>query len=225
MKKSRYIFLVICCIYLGIGILSYNQLISINESTLLGLSLSALLISLSDTCNGIIQLRIWYNSYGFTTKTTLNFLKEKIDNNAPQRESHVSIEGMARAIQELHPQYSKARHPASYSKNMINALLYKCSMGCFILALCVFFAISYLPVYVENSLTQLLTTFAFATASFNLYISEVIIEFQQKDQNFWNNMYPIIITTYPDLEERYLFVWGYLPKHTRNAEDSENGQT
>ena len=87
MKKSSFIFIIMAGIYLIVAILDGFGWMTITNNVLLGLSLSALLSSISDILYNIGWLKTAINGFNFIIKVTDEFLLEKKINNIPNANS------------------------------------------------------------------------------------------------------------------------------------------
>ncbi len=52
MKKSHFVFLIMACVYFAVALLSFTERIVVSDNILLGLSMAALFISLSEIFEG-----------------------------------------------------------------------------------------------------------------------------------------------------------------------------
>lgn len=206
MKKAKYIFFVICIVYLAIGGLSYFGLVNISDNISFGLSFSALSISLCDIFESVARLNYANNEYGFEIQITVNFLEEKFAENAPMNDAHANIRNLKVWLQNSYPKYIKALHPAIYYQSFRNKFFYGLATMCFIVSISMFFAVPFFSFHVKDSITQLLTIIAFAAVSFSLFLGEMTAEATEKSWNFWNNVYPILGTAYPEIDAQYVAI-------------------
>ena len=84
MKKSKYIFLILALLYVLIYILNILNIVVIDESIMVGLTFSALFMSLSDVCNNFIVYRITRNELGYKCWFACNVLQEYISSGITQ---------------------------------------------------------------------------------------------------------------------------------------------
>ena len=78
MRKSQYVFAIMAAIYIIIAILNIREWIIVSENILFGLSMSALLSSLSDILSNIVSKRVYQNEFDYIIKVTSDFLAENI---------------------------------------------------------------------------------------------------------------------------------------------------
>lgn len=65
MKKSHFVFLIMSCVYLAVAVLSFTKIIVVSDNILLGLSMAALLMSLSEIFEGWLFYRVGKNELRF----------------------------------------------------------------------------------------------------------------------------------------------------------------
>jgi len=208
MKKSKNIFLIMSIIYFAVAVLGELGYLSISENILLGLSLSALLSSISDILYNIRWKLIATNELGYTLHVTLKFLLEKKAHNAPIHNPSVNIIGVRQYVEGMSKKYKNALYPAEYSKKKILEVLEVLSQICFILSIASFMLPPFLPSTFQISISTMLTLSAFAAMCLNLYITESLEDIMNKrNDDFANKEQLIIQTAYPDfngfLNEQY----------------------
>lgn len=199
MKKSKSIFLIMAVIYFAVAILGGVGYLTISENILLGLSLSALLSSISDISYNIGWKKIATNEFGYIVRVTLDFLSEKKAHNANMYNPNINIRGVTQCVEGMSKNYKNSLHPTEYGKNLYIKAMEVLSQICFILSIAAFILLPFLPTIFQSSISTLLTLGAFAAMCFNQYITEAITDILNKrNDDFMNKEQVIIQTAYPD---------------------------
>ena len=116
MKKSSFVFIIMATIYFVVAILDGFGWMTITDNVLLGLSLSALLSTISDVLYNIGWLKTVSNEYNYIIQVTVNFLSEKRTNNVPNTNPNINMDGVNQYIKEMSKNYKNAIHPYEYDK-------------------------------------------------------------------------------------------------------------
>lgn len=199
MKKSSFIFIIMAGIYLIVAILDGFGWMTITNNVLLGLSLSALLSSISDILYNIGWLKTAINGFNFIIKVTDEFLLEKKINNIPNANSNININGVRQCIKAMGKNYKQAIHPDEYNKKKFITVLEVSSQVIFALSIAVFILLPFLSLPFQQPFSTALTLAAFSAMCFNLYIGEAISDITNKrDNDFMNKEHIIVQTAYPD---------------------------
>lgn len=197
MKKSRFIFLIIACIYLVVAGLTFLGIITVTDSILLGLSVAALLMSLSDIFEGWCFYRATRNELRFICFFTSNVLKEMISCEANINNNLISVGNVKKNVEQLVSNYESGIHPSEYLTNKMNLFLHTVSILCFVLSMAVFLSTPFLPSMPVKGISIVLTLLAFSMMCLNLFVSECVAEISEKRNNFFNNTQIIIEAVYP----------------------------
>lgn len=203
MRKSQLVFAIMAAVYTIIAILYLGKWIEVSENILLGLSMAALLSSLSDVLSNIVGIRASQNELGYIAQTTSNFLEIKISNNLYS--SSIDTRNVKFNVENLSKGYKTAVHPNEYWKRRGNVLINVISQICFVLSI-VTFILSPFPFPFPLALSQqpysvLLTLLAFAAMCFNLYLEERISDILQQKNHFFFDTQLIIQIAYPDFTD------------------------
>ncbi len=198
MRKSKNVFLLMAVIYFAVAILGNTEYLIISENILLGLSLSALLSSISDILYNIGSRRIAANELDYIIYITMEFLNDKISKNTYIANPNINVRNVRLAVGNMSKNYQKAIHPNEYCKKKYIGILYSFSRVCFILSLGVFILVPFFPSLFQSSFSTFLTLAAFSAMSFNLHMSEEIVNISIIRDNFMNQEQLIIQTAYPD---------------------------
>lgn len=210
MRKSKNVFLIMAVVYFAVGLLGGFGCLIISENILLGLSLSALLSSISEILYNIVWKKTATNEFDYIVRVTLNFLSEKKACNAYINNPNINVQGVRRCVEGMSKDHKKALHPVEYGKKKFINVLYELSQICFILSIVVFVLLPFLPIIVQSSISTVLTLSAFASMCYNLHVTEAIAEILSKQNDDFKNKEQLIIqTAYPDfinfLSEQFWF--------------------
>ena len=118
--RSKYVFLILACVYAGIAVGGIVSAFSISESVLLGLSVSSALISLADGVNNFCRIKALGNDYDYSLFVASEFLQSKIDGGLLAI-SYFDLCNLKYGIDVLRNK-PNPMHPAEYGKKK----LFKC---------------------------------------------------------------------------------------------------
>lgn len=138
MKKSHFVFLIMACVYFAISLLSFTEIIVVLDNILLGLSMTALFMSLSEIFEGWLFFRVGRNELRFICLFTSNFLKGIISSGANVNNNLVSVGNVKKNVEQFVSHYELGVHPSEYCKNKRNHFLHNISVLCFVLSIAVF---------------------------------------------------------------------------------------
>lgn len=212
MKKSHFIFLIMACVYFAISLLSFTEIIVVLDNILLGLSMTALLMSLSEIYEGWLLYRVGRNELRFICLFTSNFLKGMISSRANIHNNLVSVGNVKKNVEQFVSHYELGVHPSEYCKNKRNHFLHNISVLFFVLSIAVFLSTPFLPPFSARAGSMFLTLLAFSMMSLNLFVSECVSEISEKRNSFFNNTQIIIEAIYPGFS-------GYLNRSLYYYED------
>lgn len=212
MKKSHFVFLIMSCVYLAVAVLSFTEIIVVSDNILLGLSMAALLMSLSEIFEGWLFYRVGKNELRFICLFTANVLKEMISSGSNVNNNLVSVGNMKKNVEQFVSHYELGVHPSEYLKNKKNHFLQNTSVLCFVLSITVFLSTPFLPPISAKRGSMFLTLLAFSVMCLNLFVSECVSEIGEKRNSFFNNTQIIIETIYPGFS-------GYLNRSLYYHED------
>lgn len=201
MKKSHFVFLIMACVYLAVAVLSFAEIIIVSNNILLGLSMAALLMSLSDIFEGWYFYRVGKNELRFICLFTTNFLKEMISSRANVNNNLVSVRNVKKNVEQFVSHYVLGIHPSEYLKNKMNHFLQKTSVLFFVLSITVFLSTPFLPPILAERGSMSLTLLAFSMMCLTLFVSECVSEIGEKRNHFFNNTQIIIEAIYPGFSE------------------------
>lgn len=199
MKKSSFVFIIMATIYFVVAILDGFGWMTITDNVLLGLSLSALLSTISDVLYNIGWLKTVSNEYNYIIQVTVNFLSEKRTNNVPNTNPNINMDGVNQYIKEMSKNYKNAIHPYEYDKKKSITFTKVSAQVFFIFSITIFILIPFLKISIPQSILTALTLGAFSAMCFNFYLGEAISEkANKKNDDFMNKEQVIIQTAYPD---------------------------
>ena len=188
MKKTKYVFLIFSVVYILIIVLQFTNVIIISDMILLGLSLSALFMSLADLFENINTLLVVENELNFVCLFASNFLNEHIPTQMGVSSSMINIRNLKKNVELLAPNYKKGVHPSEFMKRKINKVLSVMYVICFVISIASFILVPFFK-NVQNIqfLSRIFTLLAFSVMCFNLFISECIVEVTEKRNGFFND--------------------------------------
>ena len=200
MSKSKLIFIVLFISYIVIAILNAFEILSVGSIVLFGLSLSALLTSLSDAVNGLISVLWQKNQMNYIAKCTIAFIEQKLNSEAPKSINIADIANIRKNLENQNPHYLKSVHTSVFfdrkrikSLQIITCLLDICSVLSFIVT-------PFIKVQQANlaDISVFITLCAFGFMCLNIYISEIQNDNSKKQSDFYNSEHLFINSTYPD---------------------------
>lgn len=198
MKRTKCIFIILFIVYALVAIGSLANILRINNNVLLGLSFSALLISISDVLNKVVFYRQTVNFYQLELLTTLEFLKQKIDANLTYSPV-VNIRNFTEGLKALEKKNHRPSYPDEYINNKCNIALEKVSFACFVLGIAAFIVVPFIQENIAGSAVNMFfTIIAFAFMNLSVFFDEMIQEEQEKRTNLINDKHLIIQCVYPD---------------------------
>lgn len=198
MRKSKFVFIIMAVIYFAAAVLDGIGLLTITDSILLGLSLSALLSAISDILYNIGWLKSAINEFDFIIRVAVEFLSEKQARNIFSANPNVNIKLYRQYIQGMSKNYKDAVRPAEYDKKKFITALKISSQIAFVLSIAVFVIFPLLSASFQVSISTFLTLGAFSAMCLNWYITEAIADVLSKRNDFMNKEHLIIQTAYSD---------------------------
>lgn len=203
MRKSKFIFLILCVTYVLVGIGSMFNLLDIGNNVLLGLSVAALLISVGDVFDKIAIYRIVSNFYYMSLNLTINFLNSKIQTRLT---SHpiINIRNVTEGLVQMQKKNYTPCHPADYKENKLNNALKIVSFFFFVFGIASFIILPFINVDLLNTnVTTPITIFAFSAMSLSLFLDELIQNMQDSQNDLVNDKHLIIQSVYSDFQQYY----------------------
>ena len=197
MKKSKYIFLILCFVYVVMGLLYPSDILHIGDNLLFGLSGSALLISTSDVVGKISNYLCIANTYYADIQTTIDFLDSKI-----QGDKSTYLFNL-RNVQENYKLLQKRKyiffHPHDYPKRFLIKALNCISLVLFVIGISAFIIIPFIaPNLTVTIITPIMTMFAFAAMALGLFLDEINIQKQEDINLLLNEKHILIQAAYSD---------------------------
>lgn len=222
MRKSKYIFAIMAVVYLAAAMAGMSGGLVITENILLGLSVSALFSAVSDIFGNILQKQMQGNEFSYIIRITSEFLADKIANEMYSQ--MINVRNVKFNVEAMSKDYKKAVHPNEYYKRRSITVINMISQTCFIIAIAAMVLGPFLPVVPQQSVSILLTLFAFAAMCFNLYMGEIIADIAEKRNNFMLNTQLIIQMGYPDFNQALTYPLNYHEDYVANSTQKKEGQ-
>ena len=200
MTKSKLIFIVLFAGYIVIAILNAFGILSVGSIVLFGLSLAALLSSVSEAINGIIGILTQKNQIDFIAKCSIAFIVDKLNSAAPRSTNIADIANIRKNLEDQNPHYLKAVHSSEYwgrkSINGLRIVMYFLDAGS-ILSFVVTPFIKNQQADLTN-ISVFITLCAFGLMCLNVFISELQNDLFKKQSDFYNSTHILINLTYQD---------------------------
>lgn len=200
MEKSKFIFVVLFVGYIVIAILDAFGILSVGSIVLFGLSLAALLSTMSEAVNGIVSILSQKNQMAFIAKCSIAFIGLKLDSAAPRSTSIADIANIQKNLEDQNPHYIKAVHPNEYwSRKSMKGLRTVMSFFdvCFIFSFIITPFIK-APNIDLTGISVFITLCAFGLMCFNIFTSELQNDLFKKQSDFYNSPHILINLIYPD---------------------------
>ena len=200
MTKSKLIFIVLFIGYIVIAILNAFGILSVGSIVLFGLSLAALLSSVSEAINGIIGILSQKNQIDFIAKCSIAFIVDKLNSAAPRSTNIADIANIRKNLEDQNPHYLKAVHSNEYwgrkSIKGLRIVMYFLDAGS-ILSFVVTPFIKDQQADLTNT-SVFITLCAFGLMCLNVFISELQNDLFKKQSDFYNSTHILIDLTYQD---------------------------
>ena len=200
MNKSKYVFLIMFFGYITIAVLKAFNVTSVGDEILLGLSLCAMTMSLSDCVLISKVILIKANQSKYIAKVTSIFINTKLEQNNQFYSTSVNIRNVKKNIELTNKGYEKSQHPALYDNKKLIKLLRIIEIILFTISIFIFVMTPFAKISVETSTkaTVFITLVAFGFMCLNIFLSEIDAKKSEKIHNFFNNSQIIINSVFPD---------------------------
>lgn len=225
--KSKFVFLILFLGYVFVAIGDLIGFVTSGQEILFGLSLSALLMSLSDCITGLKIGLFQRNEMGYITKCSSRFIEDKLKKKICPANQSVNIRNVKKNLEEENPNFKKSKHPNEFNTlimmktlKFIEILFFSISILAFVVS--PFFSI---PSEVIEKATIIITLFAFGFMCLNIFISELNTELNKKRMIFINNTQIHIDSAYTGFSywlNNQLFCREDLKAAQKEIEENEN---
>lgn len=203
MKKSSYVFIIMAVVYFLIAVSYLCGLITIHNSIVFGLSIAALLISISDIFSKIISCREVENEYQKMIDYTLVFIDDKIKHKQIDNPV-VNIRNLRGSIEMRKKKKYISVHPLEYANNRLNKALNTISTMFFVIGISAFIITPFITEHeYMSSITPPITALAFAAMCFGIYIDDLIQRKQDEKNSLISDKHTIVQVVYPDFMPYY----------------------
>lgn len=183
MKKSSFVFLIMAIVYILLFVGYSLRMVTITNNIVFGLSLTALLISISDLLSKVIVFRSIENEYQQMIEYTLSFIEKKIklkQTNNPI----IIIRNLRSSIEMGKKKKYKPVHPLEYADNSLNKALNIASIILFMLGISVFIFTPFINEYdIMDHITTRITVAAFASMCLGVFFDDQIMHKQEERDN------------------------------------------
>lgn len=197
MRKSKYIFVILAIMYLGVAIAEVNNLLLVENNVIFGLSVSALLISVSDCCYKFHTLINEKNNYNETLKYTIEFLENKISNGYAYNLAF-NTRNLKEYLEVIFNN-GKSVHPMDFCKQRKYLVLQKIYMVLFTTGIASFIIIPFIDYDLSSSsIASFVTLLAFVAMNIGMYIDERIYDVRESNADLFNDKHLIIQNGYSD---------------------------
>lgn len=197
MRKSKYIFIILAIVYGGVAFAEINNLLLVDNNVIFGLSVSALLISVSDCCSKYYTLKNEKNNYNETLKYTIQFLDEKINGGCASNWAF-NTRNLKENL-EILLNNQESVHPMDFRKQKKYLYLQKFYMIFFAVGIASFIIIPFVKYDLSGScITSFVTLLAFVAMNIGMYIDEQIYDVRDCNADLFNDKHLIIQNGYSD---------------------------
>lgn len=205
MNKSKYVFLILACIYVGIAIGGLFSVITINSNVLLGLSFSSLFIALADAINNHSSIKMLTNDYNYSLQIASDYLQSRIDagNVTVGNFDVCNIKCSIDALKDALKTKKIPVHPNEFEKAKMFKYYNALSIGLFVIGIASFVVIPFSQAREDSSLSTYITISAFATMCLNIFCDDKKDEMQRDKQLFENDKVNLIAAIFPDFMFEY----------------------
>ena len=225
MNRSKQVFLILAFVYIGIAFGDMVCIFTIDESVLLGLSCSSLLITLADAIDKFCKYLVIKNDYDFSLLVTSDFLQSKISEGLIN-EKGFDIYNLKYNIDILRTK-SNPIHPVNYGKKRVFKILYTVSIVFFVSGIASFIIIPFSQIEVNNSISKHVTVFAFAFMCGNMFLDETKNNMAHEKYLFNLDKQGLISSLFTDYMNEYNYRTQHLVSYTKtqknNNEETDNG--
>lgn len=198
--KSKFVFLIFFIGYIIIMFSNAAGFIIVGDEILLGLSLSALLMSLGDCVTGIKISMCQSNQMAYITKCTSFFIEDRFKKKVPVSNTGINIRNVKKNLEIQNPTYRKAKHPNEYINTKKIKVCKWVELVFFFLSILSFVVTPFLRISLDTikALTISTTLLAFGFMCLNLFLSEINEELNKRHIDFINNTQIHISSAYND---------------------------
>lgn len=225
--KSKFVFLILFLGYVFIAIGDLIGFVTSGQEILFGLSLSALLMSLSDCITGLKIGLFQRNEMRYIAKCSSYFLEDKLKKKAFPTNQSVNIRNVKKNLEEENPNFEKSKHPNEFNTLILMKVLKFFEILFFAISILAFVVSPFfsIPSAVIEKATIIITLFAFGFMCLNIFISEVNNELNKRRLIFINNTQIHIDSTYAGFSywlNNQLFCREDLKAAQKEMEENEN---
>ena len=201
MKKSHYMFIVIAGVYFLVAMTNLIGILNVGNNIFMALSLSALLLSISDFFYKSLMILENNNIFQCELQVMIKFLeqKEAADVVSPLILIDNYI-GNLKMIKGYDPKYVFV-NPAEFSKTKRYKFTYLLAIAFFVLGIMVFIFIPFINVDLINEReVASITLFAFAIMMLCMYLDEKNIDIQTTSAEIVGVKYPEVRRAFSDFD-------------------------
>ena len=202
MQRSKYIFVILAIIYSVIGICYFFDGLIISDNLLLALSVTALLISVSDVFSKIAEYCIQCNAYCASLKITIDFLdtKTSVGNN----NTIIDFVNVKKSLIDLQRKKYKFISPDEYERTKLIKGLRYISIVLFVLGMASFIAIPFMKDSIASTkISSIITIFAFSSMALSMFFDELLISKQADQERLLNDKHSIIFCSFSDFHSYF----------------------
>ena len=156
MSKSKYVFIILAIVYILIGIASPLNIIDVGDNLLFALSLSALMLSISDIIQKLALYFCIRNRYNFELKTTLVFLSNK-EQLGYANTTKINVRNIIETLSGLMIPNYKTCHPQEYQKRVLVKYANVTSIVVFCIGIASFISIPLLTISIYGFVSTMIT--------------------------------------------------------------------
>lgn len=203
MYKSKHIFLILACVYIGIAIGGLRSIVTISSNVLFGLSLSTLLIAMSDAINKFCGIKILKNEYNYSISIASAFLQRKIDAGIVTS-GNFDVCNIKANVDELKDTpKTDTMHPNEFRKKTGFKIIKFISMGLFVVGIASFLVTPFSKANESDTFSTYITIFAFAIMCISIFCDDIKDALQRDMKLFEWDKVCLIAALFPDFMFEY----------------------
>lgn len=200
MSKSKSVFLIMFLGYVTVALLNVFNVTSVGDQVLLGLSLCAMTMSISDCISIAKVILLKTHHLKYMAKVTTKFIDTKLKQSIQIHNTIVNIRNVKKNIEMTNNGYEKSKHPSLYEKKITIKIISAMENLLFTIAIFIFVMTPFtcINIGISSKVTVLITLLAFGFMCLNVFLSEIDARKTEKINSFFNNTQVIINTVFSD---------------------------
>ena len=223
MNRTKYVFLIFAFIYAGVAVGGMFSILVINESVLLGLSISSLFISLADAINNYCRIRALRNDYNYALSVASDYLQNRIEEGCLSV-GNFDVCNIKYGIDVLKT-CANPVHPVEYNKKKFLKYGNVTSTVIFAIGIASFVILPFIRTGTEIGIARFITVIAFASMCGNLFLNDLENDIIQNKYLFDSDKQSLISSLFPNYMNEYLFCTQHLASFNEAKKKKEADST